>query len=37
MTIPPQAAGMQPYWMTYIGADDVDATVEKAKSWAPTS
>jgi len=31
MTIPPQAAGMQPYWMTYIGADDVDATVEKAK------
>ena len=22
---------MQPYWMTYIGADDVDATVEKAK------
>ena len=29
---PEGAEGMPPAWLTYLGTDDVDATVEKAKS-----
>ena len=32
MPRPEGAEGMPPAWLTYLGADDVDATVEKAKS-----
>jgi hypothetical protein len=36
MAVPAQAAGMPPAWLTYLGVDDVDATVEKAKSLGTT-
>ena len=36
MPIPPQAEGTPPNWMTYLGTDDVDATVEKAKELGAT-
>jgi hypothetical protein len=36
MPIPPQAQGTPPNWMTYIGTDDVDAAVEKAKKLGAT-
>jgi uncharacterized protein len=32
MPVPPEAQGMPPAWLTYLGVEDVDATVEKAKS-----
>ena len=32
MPLPPNAEGMPPAWLTYLGVEDVDATVEKAKS-----
>ena len=32
MAIPPEAAGMPPSWMGYIGVDDVDAYTEKVKA-----
>jgi len=36
MTVPPQAEGTPPNWMTYLGTDDVDATAEKARSLGAT-
>jgi hypothetical protein len=32
LPLPPQAEGTPPVWLTYLGVEDVDATVEKAKS-----
>ena len=34
--LPPGAEGMPPAWLTYLGVEDVDATVEKAKSLGST-
>src|SRR2546430_8209918 len=31
MAAPPQAAGTQPWWSTYVTVDDVDATARKAQ------
>jgi uncharacterized protein len=36
MPLPPGAEGTPPAWLTYLGTEDVDATVETAKSLGTT-
>lgn len=37
MPLPNEAEGTPPHWLTYLGTDDVDATLEKAKSLGTTT
>jgi hypothetical protein len=37
MAMPPQAAGMPPYWGTYVTVDDVDTTARKAQDLGATT
>jgi predicted enzyme related to lactoylglutathione lyase len=37
LRLPPEAEGAPPAWLTYLGVDDVDATVEKAKGLGTTA